>query len=82
MDAPAVPGRARVLVQVSRRGVAVPRARVRFAGGLGVTGPQGPHLGRHELDLPGRFKALATEGRRYGLSGLTPVGLAATATAR
>ena len=82
VDAPAVPGRARVLVQVQRRGVAVHRARVRFAGGLGVTGPRGFTWVSTRLDLPGRFKALATEGRRYGLSSLTAVGLPATATAR
>jgi hypothetical protein len=84
VDKAAVPGRVRVrvLVHVSRRGVAVPHARVHFAGGLSVTGPRGLAWVSARLDLPGRFKALATEGRRYGLSGLTPVGVAATATAR
>ena len=75
VNAPAVPGRVRVLVKVTRRGLPVRGARVSFAGAHGVTGPRGLALAGTTLGAPGRFKALARSGRSYGLSGLAPVGL-------
>jgi hypothetical protein len=76
-SAPALPGEVSVRVEVTRRGRPVPGASVRFAGGSARTGPHGVAVVRAQLELPGRFKALATLGRRYGLSPLVPVGLAA-----
>jgi hypothetical protein len=75
LSAPAIPGRARALVRVTRGGVPVRGASVGFAGGHAVTGRRGLAIATATLGLPGRFKALARRGRGYGLSGLVPVGL-------
>jgi hypothetical protein len=79
--AAALPGKVGVRVAVTRRGRPVAGARVRFAGGAGRTGPHGVAAVRAHLELPGRFKALAAKGRRYGLSPLVPVGIASAAAA-
>lgn len=63
-------------VRVTRRGRAVPRAHVSFAGGSATTGKRGTATVSTPLELPGRFKALARRGGRYGLSALVDVGIA------
>jgi hypothetical protein len=74
-----VPGRVRALVRVMRGDRAVCHARVSFAGGKSYTGRRGFAIVSTRLEVPGRFKALARKGRRYGLSDLVPVGVASTA---
>jgi hypothetical protein len=77
------PGRERLRVsvdgariRVTRRGRAVPGARVSFAGSRSLTGSRGVARIRARVELPGRFAALARKGRRYGLSRLVEVGRA------
>jgi hypothetical protein len=63
-----------VKVRVTRHGAAVARARVSFAGASGKTDAQGRATLRPKLVLPGRFKALARAGGRYGVSKLVAAG--------
>ena len=72
----ALPGTAEVTVRVTRRGRPVRHARVSFAGGKAHTGKQGLATVSAALEVPGRFKALARAGGRYGLSELVAVGIA------
>jgi len=69
-----IPGRARVRVQVTRHGRAVRGARVSFAGASIRTNRRGFAVVWPPLSLPGRYKALARDGRSYGLSALVPLG--------
>ena len=75
--APTLPGRVRAKVRVTRRGHALAGARVSFAGGSARTGRRGTATVTARLDLPGRFKALARQDGRYGLSRLVPIGIPA-----
>jgi hypothetical protein len=68
-----LPGRVQVKLRVTRRGHAQARARVSFAGASGLTGRRGTAVLRPPLELPGRFKAVARKGGRYGLSRLVEV---------
>jgi hypothetical protein len=68
-----LPGRVEAKVRVTRRGHGLPGARVSFAGASATTGKRGTAVVSTHLDLPGRFKALARQGGRYGLSGLVDV---------
>jgi hypothetical protein len=63
-----------VKVRVTRRGKAVAGARVSFAGASARTDAHGRTTLRPKLVLPGRFKALAEAGNRYGLSKLIAAG--------
>jgi hypothetical protein len=78
-DVSGVPGRVRAVVRVTRGDRPVRHARVSFAGGKSHTGRRGLTIVSTTLEVPGRFKALARKGRRYGLSDLVPVGVASTA---
>jgi len=62
-----------VKVRVTRRGAAVARAQVSFAGTTARTDKRGRATLQPKLVLPGRFKALAVARGRYGVSGLTAV---------
>jgi hypothetical protein len=64
-----------VKVWVSRQGAPVAGARVSFAGASARTNAHGRATLRPKLVLPGRFKALARAGGRYGVSRLTEIGL-------
>jgi hypothetical protein len=75
-----IPGRVVAVVRVTRRGRPLRSARVSFAGGKMRTNGRGRASVAATLDRPGRFKALARRGRRYGLSDLVPVGVASTVT--
>jgi hypothetical protein len=70
-----LPGTVQATVRVTLHDQPVRRAVVRFAGGRARTGPRGLARVSARLELPGRFKALARKGWRYGLSGLVPVGV-------
>jgi hypothetical protein len=72
---PALPGRARVRVRVTRHGTAVRGGRVSFAGASSRTNRRGFAVVWPPLSLPGRYKALARKGRGYGLSPLLPLGV-------
>jgi hypothetical protein len=65
----------RVKVRVSHHGAAVAGARVSFAGAAGRTNARGAATLKPTLVLPGRFKALARAGGRYGVSKLVETGL-------
>ena len=74
MRAPAtLPGRVQARVSVTRRGRALAGARVSFAGARAVTGRRGTAVVTTRLELPGRFKAVARKGGRYGLSRIAEV---------
>jgi hypothetical protein len=73
------PGTVQATVRVSQGGRALNRARVSFAGGKARTSKDGVATVSATLELPGRFKALARKGRRYGLSDLVDVGVAPAA---
>ena len=64
---------AAVKVRVTRRGAAVRNARVTFANASARTDRRGRATLNPNLSLPGRFKALARAGRRYGVSELVAV---------
>jgi hypothetical protein len=64
----------RVKVRVTRGGFAVTGARVSFAGRGTRTNAHGVATLRPKLVLPGRFKALARAGGRYGVSKLVAAG--------
>jgi hypothetical protein len=68
-----LPGTVAATVHVTRRGHALNRARVSFAGGKARTSKDGVATVSTTLELPGRFKALARKGRRYGVSDLVDV---------
>jgi hypothetical protein len=72
----ALPGTAEVTVRVTQRGNPVRHAGVSFAGGRAHTGKHGLATVSAALEVPGRFKALARVGERYGLSELVGVGIA------
>jgi hypothetical protein len=76
-----LPGTVVATVYVTRDGRPLRRARVSFAGGKARTDKQGLASVSATLERPGRFKALAQKGQRYGLSELVPVGIAPTARA-
>jgi hypothetical protein len=61
-------------VKVTRRGRALEGARVEFAGGRARTNGKGIARVRAVSELPGRFKAVARNEGRYGLSRLAQVG--------
>jgi hypothetical protein len=63
-----------VKVRVARHGASVARARVSFAGASARTDARGRATLHPKLVLPGRFKALAVAGGRYGLSSLVAAG--------
>jgi hypothetical protein len=71
-----LPGRARVRVRVTRHGRPVRGASVSFAGARTRTTRRGFAVVWPPLSLPGRYKALARDGRSYGLSPLVPLGSA------
>jgi hypothetical protein len=73
-----LPGRVKARIRVTRGGAPLAGARVSFAGGTARTGKRGTAQVSTRLALPGRFKALARQGRRYGLSDLVPVGIEAS----
>ena len=62
-------------MRVKRRGRPLAGARVSFAGAGGMTSKRGIAVVSTRLDLPGRYKALARQGGRYGLSDLVEVGI-------
>lgn len=64
-----------VKVRVSRHGRPVAGARVSFASAAGRTNARGAATLKPKLVLPGRFKALARAGDRYGVSKLVELGL-------
>jgi hypothetical protein len=64
-----------VKIRVSRHGAAVAGARVSFAGAASRTNAHGSATLKPKLVLPGRFKALARAGGRYGVSKLVEIGL-------
>jgi hypothetical protein len=66
---------AKVTVRVSRHGRALAGALVTFAGAGGRTNARGATTLEPKLALPGRFKALARAGGRYGVSELVEIGL-------
>ncbi len=70
----ALPGRTRALVRVTRAGKPVSGAQVTFAGGRARTGRRGRAVVRVQLEMPGRYKALARSGSSYGLSRLVALG--------
>ena len=72
-----LPGRVTAKVRVTRRGRRISGARVSFAGVSATTGKRGTATLSTRLELPGRFKALARRGGRYGLSGPVEIGIAA-----
>jgi hypothetical protein len=74
-----LPGTVRARVRVTHHGRPVRRAVVRFAGGRARTNGQGLAGVSATLERPGRFKALARKGGRYGLSDLVPVGVESSA---
>jgi hypothetical protein len=76
-DVGALPGTVQATVRVTRRGRPVRSARVSFAGAGDRTNKHGVASVSTSLERPGRFRALARKDRRYGLSPLVPVGLAA-----
>jgi hypothetical protein len=69
-----LPGKVQARVRVKDRGRRVRGARVRFAGASALTGKDGVAVVSTRVQLRGRFKALAVEGGRYGLSTLVRVG--------
>jgi hypothetical protein len=71
--APRLPGRVKATVRVVRRGQPLASARVSFAGAAARTNRRGIAVIWPPLEVPGRFKALATKGGRYGLSGFVNV---------
>ena len=72
----AIPGTVRAVVRVNRAdGRPLRRGRVSFAGGKARTNRNGIAVVDATLKRPGHFKALAQKGRRYGISGLIPVGI-------
>jgi len=78
----AIPGTVRAVVRVNRRGGRPLRnGRVSFAGGKSRTDRSGIAVVEATLQRPGRFKALAQKGRRYGVSGLAAVGVPPAAAA-
>ena len=77
-----IPGTVRAVVRVNRPGGRPLRnGRVSFAGGKDHTNRNGIAVVDATLARPGRFKALAQKGRRYGVSALVPVGVSPTAAA-
>jgi hypothetical protein len=64
-----------VQVRVTRQGRPVARAKVRLAGLGRRTDRRGVAILDPKLVLPGRFKALALAGGRYGVSKLVEIGL-------
>jgi hypothetical protein len=64
----------KVSVRVTRKGAPVAGARVTFASAHARTNAHGRATLKVKLVLPGRFKALAVAGSRYGLSKLIPTG--------
>ena len=62
-----------VKVRVTRHGAAVPKARVTFAGASARTDRHGRATLKPKPALPGRFKALARAGGRYGVSKLVDI---------
>lgn len=76
---PGLPGTVRATVRVERHGRPLRWALVSFAGGKARTNRNGLARVSATLERPGRFKALAQRGRRYGLSDLVPVGVAPAA---
>jgi hypothetical protein len=76
------PGVVTAIVRVTRRGRALRRARVSFAGGKARTGKSGVAVVSTGLELPGRFAALARRGHAYGISPLASVSQPVAARAR
>jgi hypothetical protein len=63
-----------VRVKVARHGAPVAGAQVSFASASGRTNARGSATLKPRLVLPGRFKALARAGGRYGVSKLVELG--------
>jgi hypothetical protein len=74
VSAGTLPGKVRARISVKDHGRRLRGARVRFAGGTALTGKDGVAVVATRLQLRGRFKALALDGGRYGLSRLVQVG--------
>jgi hypothetical protein len=74
-----LPGTVEATVRVTRRGRALRNVRVSFAGGRARTSKRGVATVSTLLELPGRFKALARRGSRYGVSDFVGVGVAPAA---
>jgi hypothetical protein len=70
-----LPGNVTGTVRARQDGVAVPNARVSFAGGKALTNSNGVATVSRRLELPGRFKALVRKGDDYGVSPLVPIGM-------
>ncbi|HEX3279094.1 MAG TPA: hypothetical protein VHR40_11290 [Thermoleophilaceae bacterium] len=64
----------KVAVRVTRKGAPVAGARVTFASAHARTNAHGRATLKVKLVLPGRFKALAVAGSRYGVSKLISAG--------
>ena len=75
VKAPTLPGRVEAKVRVKRGGRPLAGARVSFAGAGAKTSKRGIAIVSTRLDLPGRYKALARQSGRYGLSDLVEVGI-------
>ncbi|MEA2379177.1 MAG: hypothetical protein QOD13_3084 [Thermoleophilaceae bacterium] len=73
VKAAALPGTVEARVKVTRRGSAVPDARVSFAGATVRTGRRGTATISTRLETSGWFKAVARQGNAYGLSELAEV---------
>jgi hypothetical protein len=68
-----VPGEVRATVRATRDGKPLRQARVSFAGGVARSDKDGRATVSTVLQVPGRFRALATRGQLYGASPLVPV---------
>ena len=75
VKAATLPGRVEAKVRVKRGGHPLAGARVSFAGAGAKTSKRGIAIVSTRLDLPGRYKALARQSGRYGLSDLVKVGI-------
>lgn len=76
-DVAALPGQLRVTVRATQDGRPLRQARVSFAGATARSDDRGIATLSSTLELPGRFRAIASRGQNYGISGLVPVGVAA-----
>ena len=78
-EVPALPGVVEATVRATRGGKPLRQARVSFAGAEARTDKAGVATIAARLELPGRFRAVATSGQLYGASELVPVGVPAQA---
>ncbi len=79
VDAPSIPGEVTATVRATLQGQPLRNTRVTFAGGVARTDNHGIATVTTTLERPGRFSALARNGKKYGLSGLVAVGLSKSA---